>query len=203
MHPHPRRPDPLIAAIALLCVTGCQSTTLKTTWKDPSAGKLDFTKVVAVVLNSSPAERRAQEDTLAARVKGVEVVPSYSFIPDEVLADGPSAKQRIIDGSFDGALVLRLVDTSQRTTYVPPAVATWDSGPVWGSGPYYSSYYTSPAYAVTDTFVRAEISLYVVPSGKLLWAGASETVNPADARELAGEVVEAAAGELRKQGMLD
>jgi hypothetical protein len=44
--------------------------------------------------------------------------------------------------------------------------------------------------------------LYAVPSGKLVWAGASETMNPADARAFAKEVLKAAAKELRKQKML-
>ena len=89
--------------------------------------------------DGQPAERRAQEDTLAARVKGVEVVPSYSFIPDDVLSDGPSAKQRIIDGSFDGALVLvqgyRHPDYASAAAYNPvdlrgaEPVYAWDRSP--------------------------------------------------------------------------
>jgi hypothetical protein len=60
----------------------------------------------------------------------------------------------------------------------------------------------NPGYTVTDTLVRAEISLYRVPSGKLLWAAASETENPANARAFASDIVKAAADELRKQGLL-
>jgi hypothetical protein len=55
---------------------------------------------------------------------------------------------------------------------------------------------------LTDTFVRSEISLYEVPSGKLIWSGASETMNPENARAFATDVVKAAAAELRKQGMI-
>lgn len=209
MHRRHRPLCPLLIAGLLFCAAGCKTTTLSTTWKDPSAATLDFKQVVVVVLNSSPGERRAQEDTLATSIKRVSVVPSYLTIPDELLRDVPKAKQKIIDGGFDGAFILRLVDTRQETTYVPPSVSSsWDDGWGWGYGGYNSydshpSHHVSPGYTATDTFVRAEISLYAVPSGKLLWSGASETLNPADARAFAKDVLKAAADELRKQGMLD
>ena len=187
----------LVAALLLMCGAGgagCEATTLSTTWRDPAVQTLDFKRVVAVVLNSSPAERRAQEDLLAANITRVTVVPSYLSIPDELLADRPKVIQKIIDGGFDGALVMRLVDTRQERTYVPPRESSWNQGWGWCR--------LSSAYTVTDTYVRSEISLYAVPSGKLVWAGASETMNPADARAFAKEVLNAGVKELRKQRML-
>jgi hypothetical protein len=190
-------------AAALLLLAGCHSTTLSTTWKEPSADTLSFNKVVVLVLNSSPAERRAQEDALVASIKRVNVHPSYPIIPEAWLEDISKVKQQIIDGGFDGALVLRLVDTRQETSYVPPtASSSWNGGSGWGYGPSYSTYHVYPGYSVTDTFVRSELSLYAVPSGKLLWSGASETTNPANARAFATDVIKAAAKELRRQGML-
>ena len=204
-----QRMSRLLAAVLALCLIGCESTKLTTTWKDPTATTLSFDKVVVVVLNSSPAERRAQEDALVASIKRTKALPSYPIIPDDLLKDVPQVKKRIIEGGFDGAVVLRLVDTRQETTYVPPsASSTWDGGDGggWGWGynsyPSHPSYHVSPGYTVSDTFVRAEITLYAVPSGKLLWSGASETTNPANARAFATDVVKAAAVELRKQGLL-
>jgi hypothetical protein len=140
---------------------------------------------------------------LVASIKRAKALPSYPIIPDDLLTDVPQVKKRIIEGGFDGAVILRLVDTRQETTYVPPnASSTWDDGE-WGWGyNSYQSYHVSPGYTVTDTFVRAEINLYAVPSGKLLWSGASETMNPANARAFATDVAKAATAELRKQGML-
>jgi hypothetical protein len=186
----------------LMCGAGCETTTLSTTWKDPAVETLNFQRVVAVVLNSSPGERRAQEDTLAANIKQTTVVPSYQSIPDELLTDRPKAIEKIVEGGFDAAIVLRLVDTRYETVYVPPSVSSWHHG--WGSHGYegYDAYHVNPGYTATDTFIRSEISLYEVPSGKLVWSAASETTNPADARAFAKEVLHAAAKELRKQKML-
>jgi hypothetical protein len=201
---HRVRCPSLVAVLILICGgAGCETTTLSTTWKDPAVETLHFKKVVAVVLNSSPAERRAQEDTLAANIRRTTVVPSYLTIRDELLDDRPKVIQMIIDGGFDAAIVLRLVDTRHESVYVPPSVSSWHSGWGWGwNDGGYDSYHVNPGYTATDTFVRAEISLYEVPSGKLVWAGGSETMNPADARAFANEVLKAATKELRKQRML-
>ena len=193
---------PLIAALLLTCGSGCETTTLSTTWRDPTVKTLESKRVVAVVLNSSPAERRAQEDTLATNITQTTVVPSYLTIPDEVLADRPKVIQKIINAGFDAAIVLRLVDTRHETVYVPPSVSSWHHGWGWYGYGGYDSYHVNPGYTATDTFVRAEISLYEVPSGKLVWAGASETMNPADARAFAKDVLKAGVKELRKQKML-
>ena len=200
----------LMAVIVLaifIATAGCRTTTLATTWKDPTVRSIAFTNVVAVVLNSSPAERRAQEDALTAHVKRAAVTPSYTFIPDDLLKEPAKAKQRIIEGKYDGAMVLKLVDTRQETTYVPPSTSTWNDGWALGYSGYndadsHPSYDVMPGYTATDTFVRAEISLYEVPSGRLLWSGASETMNPTDARALATDVLKAAAAELKKQGLI-
>ena len=93
-------------------------------------------------------------------------------------------------------MLVRLVDTRQQTTYVPPTYTDWSVG--WG----YGVHENSPGYLMTDTIIRAEVSLYSVPAGKLLWAGASETINPSDARAFATQVARATATELRKQGLL-
>jgi hypothetical protein len=191
----------LVAPLLLICGAGCETTTLSTTWRDPAADTLNFKRVIAVVLNSSSAERRAQEDTLAANITRTTVIPSYLTIPDELLTDRSKAIQKIIDGGFDAAIVLRLVDTRYETVYVPPSVSSWHDGWGWGY-PGYDSYHVNRGYTATDTFVRAEISLYAVPSGKLVWGAASETMNPADARAFAKDVLHAAAKELRKQKML-
>lgn len=181
---------------ALLCVAeGCSTTTqLTTSWKEPSAGPLNFKKVVVVVLNSTPGQRRAQEDELVAQIKKTSAVASYTLVTDEELKDHEKVKTKIRQGGFDGAIVVRLLDSTKETTYVP------GSRSYWHDGSSYALY--QPDYTVTDTTIQAEVSLYTVPEGKLLWVGNSSTVNPATARDLAMQVAQAAAVELRNQGLI-
>jgi hypothetical protein len=184
-------------AALLMIAAGCAPTTqLETSWKDPAAKPLAFTKVAVVVLNSSPAERRAEEEELVAQIKKATAVASYTFVSDEELTDSQKVKSKIIQGGFDGAVVLRLIDSKKQASYVP------GSSSYWYDGAGYTAYSYNPGYYVTDTIIRAEVSVYSVPDGKLLWAGSSTTVNPENARKLAMQVSQAAAAELRKVGLL-
>jgi hypothetical protein len=185
---------PLIAL--LIASAGCNSTKLNTSWKNPSASPIEFRKVVVVVLNSSPGERRAQEDVLVSQIKKATAVPSYTLVPDSDLANRDLVKQRIIDSGADGAAVVRLIETRREEAYIP------GTSSYWAAGAGYSPYVYSPGRTVSNTIVRAEVSLYSVPDGKLLWAGESSTANPENPKDFATQVARAAADELRKQGML-
>src|SRR5688572_28637233 len=133
--------------LALALIAGCAPTTeLSTTWKAPNVGELSFKKVVVVVLNSTPAERRAQEDQLASYIKRAQAVPSHQIVPDEQLASREQVKRKIIESGADGAVVLRLMDARKEATYVPGTVSYWNDG----TGAY-APYHRSPGYVVTDT----------------------------------------------------
>lgn len=181
----------------LLLATGCETTQLQTTWKDPSIGKIEFTKVAVLVLNSTPAERRAQEDEIVRQMKAGVGVATYNFVPDGQLRDRERVKQLIQESGADAAVVLRLVAQDKQTHYVPGSTS------YWGSGYGYYPYSYSPGYYVTDTIIRAELSLYSIRYGKLLWAGSSSTTNPGTAAALASEVSRTAARELKRQGLLE
>ena len=187
----------LALIVATLAGGGCATTQLNTSWKDPSAGPRSFKKVVVLVLNTTPGERRAQEDEIVSHMKKTTGVPSYTMIPDAELADRPRVKEKIIQSGADGAVVLRLIEAREETTYVPGATSYWDAGTTG-----FAPYHYNPSHTVTNIIVRAEVSLYSVPDGKLLWAGASRTSNPEGARDLAMQVARAAGEELRKQGLL-
>ena len=184
-------------AVLLLSLAGCATTRLNTTWKDPSTGAVSFNKVVIVVLTSTPAERRAQEDQLASYVKRATAVPSHRIVPDEQLANRDAVKRAIIQSGADGAVVLREIESRTETSYVPGTVSYWNDR----TGAY-APYHRSPGYLVTDTIVRGEVSLYSVPEGKLLWVGSSSTENPNDSRDFSMQTARAAGEEMRKQGLV-
>jgi len=176
---------------------GCAApTNLSTTWKNPDAtAPLSFKKVVVIALNSTPGERRAQEDELVRNITQTTAVPSYTIVPDSDLQNVEKVKQAVRQAGFDGAVVLRLIDSKTQQTYIPGTTSYWDGGG-------YASWMQSPGYYTNDTIVRAEVSLYSVADGKLIWSGSSTTTNPNSAKELATQVARAGTEELRKQGLL-
>jgi hypothetical protein len=182
--------------LALLLVGCANATKLSTTWKDPSVnGPLSFKKVVVVVLNSTPGERRAQEDELVSQIRKTEAVPSYVLVSDSELMNRETVKRKIIESGADGAAVLRLVDARNELEYIPGTTSYWN-----GSTGY--AVYQNTGRYVSNRIIRAEVSLYSVPDGKLLWAGSSTTSNPENAKDFAMQVARAAGTELRERGLL-
>jgi hypothetical protein len=182
---------------AFLLASGCAANThLQTAWKAPVAGPLAFKKVAVVALNGTPGERRAEEDEIAGLIQKANATPSHTFVTDDELTDREKVKAKIIAGGFDGAVVLRLLDSKKQTNYIPDASNYWQG--VVNTAPYYGH-----GMYVTDTIIRAEISVYSVPDGKLIWVGSSTTANPENVRSLASQVAQAAAAELKKQGLLE
>src|SRR5262245_2868345 len=141
----------LAAALMLLTAMSCESTKLVSSWKDPGTSRLEFHKVLVMVLSKDDSVRRAAEDTLVAEITKAQAVASYTIFPSEDFRSQEStAKEKIKEMGFDGAVVMRMVDKTQQTSWVPGGYP----------GPYYSFYgywgygygvAYSPGYMVTDT----------------------------------------------------
>jgi hypothetical protein len=153
-----------------------------------------------LVLNATPAERRAAEDELARQIRSAQSIPAYSIIPDEELTDRDKLEEELKKNNADGLVVLRLVATDKSTTYYPPTfsnegayayTSAINAGPVYRGG-----------YTVTTVVIRGEVSVYEVKSGTLLWAGSSTTSDPTDIQDLVAQVARATREELVKEGLL-
>lgn len=185
---------------------GCASTDVSTVWKTPQALPPPFEKVVTLVVNASPAERRAGEEELVRALRPGQGVSGYTLISDDDLKDKGKVRQIIEREGIDGAVVLRLVASDKQSTYYPPTYReSYGFGDYYGGFASYNygpAYTASPGYTVTDTIVRTEVSVYSVRDERLLWAGAGSTTNPDDMKDLVRQTAKASAAELRKQGML-
>ncbi len=195
-----RRPLALVlcAVLALGLSGGCSTTTIATVWKSPDAGPVRFTRVLAVVLNASPAERRAGEDELARSIRSAPAVPSYTLVSDDDLKDKARVLAAIEGRGFDGAAVIRLVSRDKRTTYVAPQY-----GPRYDPLNYtYIPPTHATGYTTTDTIITAEASLHSIADRKLIWAGSTTTENPASIEDLVAQAARAAVKELKRAGLV-
>src|SRR5215475_8176370 len=73
------------AAGAVVFLASCASTTLQSTWMDPSFTGGPFKKVFVMGLAPNETSRRVFEDIMVARLQaaGVQAVPAYQFIPED------------------------------------------------------------------------------------------------------------------------
>jgi hypothetical protein len=183
----------LVAAGFLL--GACASTSVLSTWRDPSVGSLAFHKILVIAPNHDPSLRRIAEDELARRIVRVQAVPSYTFISAADVDNNEAIRARATAAGFDGAVVMRITSVDKQATWVPGAWA----GPyyAYGGWPAYD-----PGYVRVDTHVRVETNVYSLADDKLLWASASSTSNPSSVRSLVSDTADAVAKEMRKVGLI-
>jgi hypothetical protein len=198
-----------VVAAGAVALSACSTTTFNTTWKAPEAQPIQVgpgDKVVAVVMSPNESTRRGAETALAAELNrrgGVEAIPSYTLIPDDVVQDEDRAKSYIDKSGAQYAVVMRATGKDKEIS---------GSGPMY-TGPYYGGFWGgyygwgwgaaySPGYLRTDTVVSVETLVYDLKSDKLVWAGQSETMNPSNAEKMIRELVDEAAREMKKQGLL-
>jgi hypothetical protein len=197
-------------AAGALALAACASTSFNTTWKATDAQPLTFKagdKVLAMVASPNESTRRGAEAALAAELtkRGLGGVPSYTVVPTEVIEKGDKeqGKELVKASGAVGVVAMRVTGKDQEVS---------GSGPVY-TGPYYGGFYGgwygygwgaaySPGYLRTDTVVYVETLVYDLNQDKLVWAGSSETMNPSKAESFIHELVDEAAKEMKKQGVI-
>ena len=189
-----------IAALASTgaLLAGCASTSVSSVWRDPGVGPVQFHKVVGVALSQDASLRRLAEDEFVRAVGPAVALAGYSVIPDDEIQNKEKARARVEAAGADGVVVFRLVGVEQQERWVPPTYY----GNTWGYWGYAAPRVYDPGYLTTDRIVQIEAAAYAVPTARLVWAAHSHTLNPANARELVGDVVRAMAERMRKDGVL-
>jgi hypothetical protein len=203
-----RSPRRLLCVVvtALACGSALAAkTTFSSVWKSPDAASVSFggQKVVAIVIDADDSLRVAGEEALARELtaRGIQGVPSYKFIPKELLTNPVEAKAWFERAAVQGVVAFRVVEKERRVTYVP---ATWSSSyysTLWGYYGYGWGAVYEPGHKRDDSFVSLETLIFSVPRNALVWAGISTTEKPKNAQAVVTEVVKEAAKEMRKQGL--
>ena len=202
------------ASLALL-LAGCATTTFTSIWKAPDAKPLQFQagdKVVAMVIAESTSLRRSGEANLADELdkRGLKGVPAYTLLSDAEIKDEAKAKAAIEASGAVGVIALRPQGREQKVTSTPPTYygpSYYGSsyyGGFWGGG-YYSHGWGGvydPGTIRTDTYVSIETVIYDLRQNKLVWAGQTKTLNPADVESFVVELADAVSRELRASGMV-
>ncbi len=181
----------LALLLSTLALTGCQTTTLQSAWYDPTftGGPMHRVAVVAAGLN--PANRRLAEDVFSQRLRalGVDAAPGWSVVSDAARDAAEPFNEALRASGAEGVLIIRVLGVDTQThvnTMMVTTVQAWGS-PGWGR----SSMWVSTTVPVTQVsqyaLVMVETSFYEVATGRLVWSGITQTLNPSDfQRDVAG-----------------
>ena len=182
------------------------ATKFTSTWKAPGVTGVAFAgqKVAALVISDDQSLRMSGEEALTRELtaRGVQGIASYRIVPPEELKDKDKARGWFERSGVYGVVAMRPISAEK--------VQTWQPS-VW-SQPYYSSLWSywgygwgaiyDPGYVREDQLVVVETLIYSVPNNALIWAAMTETTNPKDLGRFVHDVVDAAAKEMRKQGIV-
>jgi hypothetical protein len=189
-------------AFFLSCATSTM-TTFTDTWKDPETKKLDFKKVLALVITNEDIIQRSAEARLVENIKRAEAVPAHRFLVKEDLKDLEKLKAKVREQGIDGAIVLRLVAVDEQEQYVPGRYVTDPSYSFWGYYGYYWPRVYEPGYSVSRQVVIVESRIYSVTNEKMIWSGISRTPEPGSVKELIDDLAVAAVEQLKTEGLLE
>ena len=187
---------------AAAALTGCyHATQMAATWSDPSNHSIRFQHPIMVFATKSETLRRTFEDKMASKFPNA--TPSYRVLATIDSTNGALVRQQLAGMGFDGAVIMRVVDVTDKLTYIP--------GSYWYGGPYYSfagywgtawGYPYDPGYVTQDRIVSMETQIYRLTNDKLVWAARSETTNPSSVNKLGDSVLRHVMHELEKENLI-
>lgn len=193
----------LIAAAATL-LSGCATTSFKSTWKNPQAtSPVEITgkKVVVVATNMPRSVRLGVEEAVSAELNklGAQAVSSFQLLDEETTKE--AAKQKLETEGYDAAWVIRVTDKEQEVYSTPGMYAPYGAyGSYWGWGGGWGMAYAPEVRTNTNIFV--ETLVYSVKHDQLAWSGLSVTTNPSNIEAFSQELTNIAVAEMKKSGLL-
>ena len=161
-------------------------------------------KILVLVVSQEPTLRAAFEDVIAGEIslRGTPAVASHLSFP-ELPKDREVFAATLITEGFDAVTVSRLIGSEEKLKFTEGhgSYATTYQGMDWWGG-YWYTYEKAfvPGYLNTEKRVSARTDLWRTEgvSGKLVWSGVSETLDPRNAPQAAKEVGTAIAKALAK-----
>jgi hypothetical protein len=177
------------------------------TWKAPEAQGLVYAgkTIVSLVVVEDMQLRISAEEALAQDLtaRGMKGVAAYRLIPREEIRDPDRVKAWFERAGASGVVIMRLVDVARETA---PSAVVWQSGSYYNSLWSYYPYVWGANFDITparnDVKIVVETLLFDIGGSRLLWAGTSETTNPEGAQELVKNIVDAAADQMKKDGLI-
>jgi len=192
----------LLIACALALQAGAKTKVVSSDTKAPPEAPPK--KILVLVVSQEPSLREAFEDVIAGELslRGATAVASHLSFP-ELPKDREAFAAKLIADGFDAVTVSRLIGSEETHKFTEGhgSYETTYQGMDWWGGYWYTyEKVFVPGYLNTERRVSARTDLWRTTgaSGKLVWSGVSETLDPRNAPQAAKEVGSAIAKALAK-----
>ena len=191
---------------ALLCIMGCGSSRISSSWAAPATTYTRFENILVVGIINDKDRRLREQMELELETGLVKLgytacasLPMYGPKAFEGL-DEKSIIQVMKNTGADAMLSIVLLDKQKERRYVPGK--TINTGEFWNYlGKRYSTIY-EPGYYVTDTRYFWESNFYDLRTGTLLYSSQTKSFSPESTGQLAHEYGRLVLRDLQKKHLL-
>lgn len=186
--------------LASVLVSGCASTELVNSWRDPDYAE-SVTSLVVLGVSKQASVRRVFEDEFATqlRTRGIRAIPSYTLIADDGPLDEGSLRAAIESANTDGVIITRLVNIQNRTMVTSNATV---------GAPYYYGFYSRAWVGYYEPSVHqyevvtAETTVFARERAEPVWSGTTETFAPEDLKKETTGFAKTVISALEKEGLI-
>jgi hypothetical protein len=168
-------------------------------------------RITVVAAGLNVANRRLAEDVFSQRLRnlGVEAAPGWAVVSDEERNAPEPFTEALRRSGAEGVLVIRVLGVDTRTQVntmmVTTTIPVWGGpmrGPGWGGTSVWATT-TVPVTQVSQyNLVMVETSLDEVSTGRLLWSGITQTLNPSNFQRDVGGFSDVIIGQLVARRLL-
>jgi hypothetical protein len=168
-----------LAAVALLMLGACASTTLQSAWYDTSYADGAFKRILIVGLGPNTTDTRVFEDIFAQRLSaaGTPGVPGYQFLGGDARASEAGWDAGIARSGADGLLLVRVLGVDTKTqvfTTMVPASAYYG----FGYGGWAAPGMVAVPQVTQYDVATVEARLFDVRSKRVVWSATTQTFQP-------------------------
>lgn len=193
----------LLLSASLLALSGCNSTSVESTWTNPALREKRITRVVVFAIAKNPGARVEFEEALTDSLKGanLNVVPGYDYVNFDERPGREAIIERVKAAGVDGALVSRVVNIHFNDAKGPQ----WVGGAYMPAGGWYG-YYTAYAYVPVSRpgedsgSYDVETVLYLLEDEQPMWAARSKS-SETSPKKLAAAIGDAVTDAFRERGV--
>ncbi|WP_457665087.1 hypothetical protein [Thiolapillus sp.] len=206
----PARLKRLFAVLILaLLLGGCSSTKLAESWEAPDIDEPPAGKILLVALIKDPVTKRFFEEHFVeeAKKKGVEVIPSYEYMPNATDSDEKEEIVSLVNKlGVEGVLVAQLKGVHKDYKYVPSRLDWFPDA--YSSMFFYDYYYQSyraiyrPGYVGSDNYFSVQLRYFSAKSEKMLWAANTVTKNPRSVVGTIEQIADEVLGDLTSSSLV-
>ena len=171
----------LLMFLSMVALCGCASVSLLHSAKDPAVTARQYKKLLVVGIAEKPQMRQVFEEVFAGEVRkgGADGIASYSItgVNDKLSRD--AVVEAVKKTGADGVITTRLVGSSKKSD-VRTGFVMVDRGVAsfYGGSVSYAEFVHQPVEVITSTEAFIETNLFDTGTGKMVWSGTSNAVNP-------------------------